>query len=79
MSLSWLSLVIPNMVDKSGRLLLAGLELYIVGVLSSECGIGGEVGLDTTGDEALLKSADLIREGDCLCSFVAELPMMTKL
>lgn len=63
----------------SGRLLLAGLELYIVGGRSSGGGAEGEVGLDMTGDEALRKSADLIRECACLCSLVAELPMTTRL
>lgn len=67
------------MADMSGRLLLAGLELYMVGSRSSGGGAEGEVGLDMTGDEALRKSADLIREGDCLCSLVAELPMTTTL
>lgn len=67
------------MADKSGRLLVAGRELYIVGGRSFGGGAEGEVGLDMTGDEALRKSADLIREGDCLRSLVAELPMTTTL
>lgn len=64
------------MAERSGRLLLPALELYICcDELPGGCGFAGELGPEVPGEERLRESSRPGRRASARCSFVDALPM----